>query len=98
MMRRPPRSTLFPYTTRFRSLLFMQSCVGWRGAFLGATVLGVVAALVLAPQREDERGDDTEHGGAEKGTAPSDAALHEQQRSEARRVGKECRSRWSPHH
>ena len=32
------------------TLLFMQSMVGWRGAFLGATVLGVVAALILATQ------------------------------------------------
>jgi MFS family permease len=32
------------------TLLFMQSFVGWRGAFLGATVLGVVAALILALQ------------------------------------------------
>jgi MFS transporter, FSR family, fosmidomycin resistance protein len=30
------------------TLLFMQSFVGWRGAFLGASVLGVAAALVLA--------------------------------------------------
>jgi MFS transporter, FSR family, fosmidomycin resistance protein len=30
------------------SLLFLQSMVGWRGAFLGAAVLGLVAALVIA--------------------------------------------------
>ena len=30
------------------SLLFLQSTVGWRGAFLGAAVLGLVAALVMA--------------------------------------------------
>ena len=29
------------------TLLFMQSFVGWRGAFLGAAVLGIVAAAVL---------------------------------------------------
>src|SRR5882672_10806372 len=34
------------------TLLFMQSMVGWRGAFLGASVLGVVAALILALQTE----------------------------------------------
>jgi MFS transporter, FSR family, fosmidomycin resistance protein len=34
------------------SLLFMQSAVGWRGAFLGSALLGVVAALVLAVQGE----------------------------------------------
>jgi MFS transporter, FSR family, fosmidomycin resistance protein len=32
------------------TLLFMQSMVGWRGAFLGAAVLNVVAALTLAVQ------------------------------------------------
>jgi FSR family fosmidomycin resistance protein-like MFS transporter len=30
------------------SLLFLQAMVGWRGAFLGAAVLGLVAALVMA--------------------------------------------------
>src|SRR5260370_5959057 len=30
------------------SLLFLQSMVGWRGAFLGAAVLGLVAASVVA--------------------------------------------------
>ena len=34
------------------SLLFLQATVGWRGAFLGAAVLGVVAALVVAVQGE----------------------------------------------
>jgi MFS family permease len=34
------------------TLLFMQSMVGWRGAFLGAAVLGIVAALILAVQTE----------------------------------------------
>src|SRR2546430_7673558 len=30
MIRRPPRSTLFPYTTLFRSELFVGECVGRR--------------------------------------------------------------------
>jgi MFS transporter, FSR family, fosmidomycin resistance protein len=34
------------------TLLYMQGVVGWRGAFLGAALLGVVAALILAVQRE----------------------------------------------
>lgn len=34
------------------TLLFMQSMMGWRGAFLGAAMLGVVAALILAVQTE----------------------------------------------
>jgi MFS family permease len=34
------------------SLLFMQSAVGWRGAFVCSALLGVVAALVLTVQGE----------------------------------------------
>ena len=34
------------------TLLFMQSYVGWRGAFLGAAALGLVAAAVLLLTRE----------------------------------------------
>jgi FSR family fosmidomycin resistance protein-like MFS transporter len=30
------------------SLLFLQTMVGWRGAFMGAAVLGLLAALVMA--------------------------------------------------
>src|SRR5256885_8924431 len=29
MIRRPPRSTLFPYTTLFRSKCFAQACFGY---------------------------------------------------------------------
>src|SRR2546430_11970122 len=43
MIRRPPRSTLFPYTTLFRSL----------GAYAGIAVVGLThsfwVALILAP-------------------------------------------------
>ena len=34
------------------TLLFLQSTVGWRGAFVGSALIGVVAALVLAAQSE----------------------------------------------
>src|SRR5215471_6640739 len=34
------------------TLLFMPSMVGWRGAFLGAAALNIVAALLLALQTE----------------------------------------------
>jgi FSR family fosmidomycin resistance protein-like MFS transporter len=36
------------------TLLFMQSLIGWRGAFIGATALGLVAAVILMFQREPE--------------------------------------------
>jgi FSR family fosmidomycin resistance protein-like MFS transporter len=57
------------------SLLFLQSLVGWRGAFLGAAVLGLVAALVMAvageppqleptPDKVTGRGDEPAGGAA----------------------------------
>src|SRR5258708_10476720 len=33
MIRRPPRSTLFPYTTLFRSVLVAVLLAGWAGCF-----------------------------------------------------------------
>src|SRR3712207_7004458 len=36
MIRRPPRSTLFPYTTLFRSLLTVFDCMDELSAFVGA--------------------------------------------------------------
>src|SRR2546430_2825561 len=55
MIRRPPRSTLFPYTTLFRSTY----ALGWdvqdyRGAKLiwhGGAVFGSLAAVVLLPEK-----------------------------------------------
>src|SRR5476649_1207412 len=66
MIRPPPRSTLFPYTTLFRS---------------------------------DRAGDtglpgDRPHRLSGQSLCRFSAA----ERSEERRVGKECRSRWSPYH
>src|SRR3712207_8493590 len=49
MIRRPPRSTLFPYTTLFRSALVDER-------FLGQPPLHVVAAAMRVPQA-DELGD-----------------------------------------
>src|SRR3712207_7662248 len=43
MIRRPPRSTLFPYTTLFRSAAFVP--------IVGATVSGSVAVLVALVTR-----------------------------------------------
>src|SRR5256885_15987095 len=95
MIRRPPRSTLFPYTTLFRSALATRQ--------LDAALahLGVIAATALeVGQRGDEvRGLGLVRGGehlllGRVGAAVEDVVA----RSEERRVGKECRSRWSPYH
>src|SRR3989440_4937708 len=59
MIRRPPRSTLFPYTTLFRSLHLLQSkpaakepasLRSWRGPFCAASV---VRASICACRSEE---------------------------------------------
>jgi MFS family permease len=57
------------------SLLFLQSMVGWRGAFMGAAVLGVVAALVIGlagepPELADASSKVKRRGAVEPGSAP----------------------------
>src|SRR3712207_9534187 len=103
MIRRPPRSTLFPYTTLFRSSSF------WAIPFPGQLLLGLglgftfvpLANLALVGAGEHDAGaasamlNATQQVGASVGTALL-ATLSV--RSEERRVGKECRSRWSPYH
>src|SRR2546426_9658792 len=118
MIRRPPRSTLFPYTTLFRSIYYpIQTLVNadirdillvtggnnsgdflrllGNGKEFGLQHLnythqegegGIAAALSLAEYFAD--------GG------PICVVLGDNiiERSEERRVGKECRSRWSPYH
>src|SRR3989449_6562689 len=131
MIRRPPRSTLFPYTTLFRSLLVDDSIVrgttsreivqmaresGARKVFFASAappvrfpnVYGIDmptrAELIAAHRSEEEVA----------GELGADALIYQdldalkdavrranpklKNRSEERRVGKECRSRWSPYH
>src|SRR3712207_8848823 len=47
MIRRPPRSTLFPYTTLFRSLLMVPALAGERTPTWDATARGAVVGLDL---------------------------------------------------
>src|SRR2546427_12472602 len=114
MIRRPPRSTLFPYTTLFRSdsgakgdgttddtgafqrVLDAATKAGGgtvhapRGNYFFAGHLNVANGVTLegiwqsVPAHTGLR-----NAGLRK---PTD------DRSEERRVGKECRSRWSPYH
>src|SRR5205807_8545990 len=110
MIRRPPRSTLFPYTTLFRSLLRHGSDktlqVGYANHFyrsahkfeqicrhrLRRQNVGYsnfsqpqshLSFCVLLQYLVERRRVVTQLG---------------KLRSEERRVGKECRSRWSPYH
>src|SRR2546427_13189808 len=93
MIRRPPRSTLFPYTTLFRSLdLAGHEVLQRRGRALVGHVQDLGArALLEQLQRHVQRRARPRRG-------RGDAARLLARRSEERRVGKECRSRWSPYH
>src|SRR3712207_9261746 len=102
MIRRPPRSTLFPYTTLFRSRLrslvdvypgvdredemvaAFDYCLHGKGG-AAPSIDTAMHGLVDAAH--------VDHLHPDSGIAIATAA-----RSEERRVGKECRSRWSPYH
>src|SRR2546425_9937890 len=106
MIRRPPRSTLFPYTTLFRSLSLLERGVAVAVAHVrGGGELGkrwhddgrllrkrntftdfIACAELLVCQGSTAHDRLVIEGGSAGG------------RSEERRVGKECRSRWSPYH
>src|SRR5260221_13347944 len=108
MIRRPPRSTLFPYTTLFRSLLrqFHRRVAGRRRPSGWAhEVPGMHRHLAVTLRRSGQRDREMPmHPGyfmGPPGWAPAtgDASVElAKQRSEERRVGKECRSRWAPYH
>src|SRR5256885_9395110 len=51
MIRRPPRSTLFPYTTLFRSLLRPGAEESYQ---LGSVILSRIQLLVIAVARSEE--------------------------------------------
>src|SRR3989441_11711157 len=136
MIRRPPRSTLFPYTTLFRSSSSAQSGVAFSqqpvvqvqdasgnpvsqsGDLVTATVASGPAGATLtnatattgatgaAPFSglaiSGPTGTYTLSFGASGLTAVTTGSINlaagPAARSEERRVGKECRSRWSPYH
>src|SRR3712207_9572721 len=123
MIRRPPRSTLFPYTTLFRSCAALLICVVapaaaqavtvqptvmTRNLYLGASLTPIVVAAqtggnvqgaaVAALQKAIGPNNFAARAPAIaaeiNATKPDLVGL----RSEERRVGNECRSRWSPYH
>src|SRR3989449_11645959 len=116
MIRRPPRSTLFPYTTLFRSVQVFVPATGLTikaasgqlpptggevdasllsGDIPGSTTGGVVALAAGALHSVVVGLDETN---AETSLATVSLTVSGNGRSEERRVGKECRSRWSPYH
>src|SRR2546427_12552231 len=139
MIRRPPRSTLFPYTTLFRSafastdllLSFIDSRNAKEYALFGDVSYQALPTLKATVGMRWFRDTATFHqvtdgfffggaqsiydapGSSESGFTPkylleykvlpevllyAGAAKGFRERSEERRVGKECRSRWSPYH
>src|SRR3989475_10021569 len=102
MIRRPPRSTLFPYTTLFRSVVFVDELnkyapadgpetyvkkmlldISERGRYLGLVLFGAEQFRSQVHRRI---------------VGNAGTLVYGRMRSEERRVGKECRSRWSPYH
>src|SRR5256884_7721721 len=102
MIRRPPRSTLFPYTTLFRSDLGMLA----RGdAMLAVSYGGETQEIIqlLEALKRLEMPLVTLTGCVRSTLAQAsdvvlDVSVREEARSEERRVGKEGRSRWAPYH
>src|SRR2546421_4239273 len=126
MIRRPPRSTLFPYTTLFRSSHLLTPSGGaercrirlWARPDLGVVERQVEPPAPSAdghPARPSNAGPIKRIGNATwralgssrrlggrrlvgRRLPPQTEQPGEAARSEERRVGKECRSRWSPYH
>src|SRR5256885_15409009 len=99
MIRRPPRSTLFPYTTLFRSHHFGE------GGYAESERV-IQQLLQEAGSKQVDQGlIDVQAKGVQQAADMAAVRSHETylgyeraERSEERRVGKECRSRWSPYH
>src|SRR5687767_15820724 len=110
MIRRPPRSTLFPYTTLFRSHQFVirryRNHVHPINRFDDVKIATLAGARRNFLVRSDEKisprtGKRCDFYVIESvdwvnviAVTPNDELV----RSEERRVGKECRSRWSTYH
>src|SRR3989442_6266815 len=71
MIRRPPRSTLFPYTTLFRSLVF-----GELGAYLGATGRRTLAADPVGQRAADRREGHRDAGAATENEDEGEDVFH----------------------
>src|SRR2546429_7837031 len=104
MIRRPPRSTLFPYTPLFRSLpaqdqrsqikTFNIAPVWTR--LISTTTLFTFGGFVRQDRFNYYPSGNVFADGT--GLIPGGSSATLNQRSEERRVGKECRSRWAPYH
>src|SRR3712207_9178591 len=102
MIRRPPRSTLFPYTTLFRSARAGLPTIPLprESAQATARTAPPARAATAVPASASTGVADLLRGPVRPARVlfSVPAAVYLQVRSEERRVGKECRSRWSPYH
>src|SRR5256886_13752107 len=109
MIRRPPRSTLFPYTTLFRSLrIERQRLIEALERLLEPEPalrqvippfqIEMIGVEIPGGRSDQRRPLDTQGDLKSVGDRLRDLVLDREDRSEERRVGKECRSRWSPYH
>src|SRR2546422_11543599 len=112
MIRRPPRSTLFPYTTLFRSQrvparlwpntqavrLVAHFYAVRHPSRLGVEDVHLIVVATRYPELVPIGAHVPHVGAAATGNRPRrhHASRPRIERSEERRVGKECRSRWSP--
>src|SRR3712207_9284106 len=111
MIRRPPRSTLFPYTTLFRSVLASQDFIN-KGDFQKWIAYANSLRLRIAVHVAAQGALTSEARAAVKECMARPLIVEDNnnvelyadldgfnywERSEERRVGKECRSRWSPY-
>src|SRR2546427_12183543 len=99
MIRRPPRSTLFPYTTLFRSHALLLQRWGPQETPSKTTIYNVLKAEGLVCSRRVRRRSVPTAQPLRTSKQPNGVwSADYKGRSEERRVGKECRSRWSPYH
>src|SRR3712207_9464453 len=100
MIRRPPRSTLFPYTTLFRSYARQLFRVGYFSKHSVTHEVGTRQTQCLL--RECLCVGTADGTPCRLQMEITLSHIHilriHKVRSEERRVGKECRSRWSPYH
>src|SRR3712207_9370082 len=104
MIRRPPRSTLFPYTTLFRSRNQIDDLMNEIRIRVDRDERVLVTTLTkkMSEALTDyllEMGFRVRYLHSEIDTLERIQIIRELRlRSDERRVGQECRSRWSPYH
>src|SRR2546430_17609868 len=96
MIRRPPRSTLFPYTTLFRSHRSLLPYLAVAAALLAAAC-GDNPLQPKKPADPLATAANVQALGTSFTSLPFQSFSFATTRSEERRVGKEGRSRWSPY-